>query len=82
MWSDLLKCSRQMLHQPGATEDDVLPVRSKELFMKGVRSESEIRFDRCLPVTAVFWPPVDQNAIHIYHQRLNSQATLSLNNQY
>ena len=49
--------------------------------MKCVRSESKIRFKRCVPVTPVFWPPVDQNAIHIYHQRLNSQDSPSLRHQ-
>src|SRR4051812_27368600 len=56
MWGDLQKGSRQMLRQPSATEDDVLPVRSKELLMKCVRSESKIRFNRCLPGTPVFRP--------------------------
>lgn len=45
--------------------------------MKCFRSESKILFYRCVPRTPVFWPSIDQNAIHIYHQRLNSQASPS-----
>lgn len=76
MGSDLLKGIRQMLHQPSTAEDDVLPVRSKELFMEGIRSESKILFDRCVPRTSVFWPPVDQNTVHIDHQCLDRQGSL------
>ena len=61
----LLKSGRQMLDQPGATQDDVLPVGSEELFMESVGRESKLLFNRRLPVAPVFWPPVDQNAIHI-----------------
>src|SRR3954469_21225702 len=57
--SDPLKRSGQMLHQPSSPEDDVLPVRSKEVLIKGVRREPKILFNGCLPVTSVFWPPVD-----------------------
>ncbi len=42
MWRDLLKCSRQTLQQPSATEDDILPMGSKELFVNvsGVNPKS------------------------------------------
>jgi len=63
-----------MLHQPGSAQDDAFPVGSKELFMKRLRSESKILFNGCLPMTPVFWPPIDDNAVHINHQRLNRQA--------
>jgi hypothetical protein len=74
MWSDLLKRGRKMVDQPGATEDDVLPIRCKELFIKCVRGDAEILFEGCVPVTPVFRPAVDQDAIHVYHQCFDRQG--------
>ncbi len=77
MWRDLLKCSRQTLQQPSATEDDILPMGSKELFVKRVGRESKILFNGCMPGTSVLWAPVDQDAVHVHHQSLNGQGSPS-----
>ena len=46
-----------MLHQTGAAEDDVLPEGSKELFMKCLRGESRILFNRCQPMSPFLGRP-------------------------
>ena len=44
MGGELLKCRGQLLDQPGAAEDDVLPAGREELFMERVGGESKILF--------------------------------------
>ena len=75
MWSKFLKCCSQMVHQVSSPEHDVLPMGSKEFFVKGFRGESKILFNRGKPMAPVFGFPVNQNAVYVYQQHLDTKRS-------